>query len=481
MKNKKRIISIVTILVLLISSISMYCSYFVIDDNLENNEIDVDNTIDSGISYYTHYLDYIIANEMDNKKDDIKPSKYYSTKGDLDSDIAKELPASFESLLDNWTYLTKDVSDLKYYAIDTVDNTVVANGSSNLIQRLDNDTISDDYQWYLEVVFNGQGVASFQRGSNTLGYLSDFNQFKKNAVTSLADQSYFSDGYYDNVTIENPRNLRIVYAIPNELSKKSYLVNNYNSTPYSEMVLPYALTIAVIVALIMLIIPTKELEAMQPYKSLLRIKTGIIGFIYIFVAATWLETMAHIIRSTLNGDLGYILRINGASGAASIFVPILNVLGWMVLYSFIMFFVFYVKYVLVNGFGNCFVEHSLCYWSYHKLKSFIKRLTVFDLKDELNIASLKLAGTSSLILYIVLLIFSFNIGFGAYHGLSWLLITLFIPTAVFGTAVLLVVRKILAKIRGDYVVLLDATKTLSNGNFNDEITDDLGVFNSLKE
>ena len=69
------------------------------------------------------------------------------------------------------------------------------------------------------------------------------------------------------------------------------------------------------------------------------------------------------------------------AGAGVAIEPIINVGGWFVFYAMIMYFIFYIKSILV--FGKDFIkEHTLVCSAYHYFKDEIKSLTQFDLKNQ---------------------------------------------------------------------------------------------------
>jgi len=77
-------------------------------------------------------------------------------------------------------------------------------------------------------------------------------------------------------------------------------------------------------------------------------------FIYIILIEMWLAGMTEVLRASWQGTFAWMLRERGMAGAGVALEPLINVGGWFVFYAMIMYFIFYIKSILV--FGKDFIE-----------------------------------------------------------------------------------------------------------------------------
>ena len=109
----------------------------------------------------------------------------------------------------------------------------------------------------------------------------------------------------------------------------------------------------------MLFVPVRKLIEIEPFKTVVKVKLFFMFFIYIILIEMWLAGMTEVLRASWQGTFAWMLRERGMAGAGVAIEPIINVGGWFVFYAMIMYFIFYIKSILV--FGKDFIpENSSC-------------------------------------------------------------------------------------------------------------------------
>lgn len=102
---------------------------------------------------------------------------------------------------------------------------------------------------------------------------------------------------------------------------------------------------------------------------------------------------------------------------------------------------------------------------YSKVLYIISKVIQFDLNDDINKATLKIVAVNFIIISIISLFFVFGVFF----------------SFVYSVIIFILLRKTFTGIKEDYQILLNATKQLSQGNFDVPLNNDIGLFNPLRE
>ena len=271
-------------------------------------------------------------------------------------------------------------------------------------------------------------------------------------------------------------------AIPKKLPTNCYLEELCSKQgSISDVLVTYVFIIVAALAIFMLFVPVRKL--IEPFKTVVKVKLFFMFFIYIILIEMWLAGMTEVLRASWQGTFAWMLRERGMAGAGVAIEPIINVGGWFVFYAMIMYFIFYIKSILV--FGKDFIkEHTLVCSAYHYFKDEIKSLTRFDLKNQKGNIILKLGLISGICIEGILLFVYFFMGIiGNLYYISpriYLIFTCFI-SLICAIIIMLISKKLLSKVSNDYQILLQSAHHLSQGEFNDKINQDLGLFNSLKD
>lgn len=273
-------------------------------------------------------------------------------------------------------------------------------------------------------------------------------------------------------------------AIPKKLPTNCYLEQLCSKQgSISDVLMIYVFIIIAVLVIFMLFVPVRKLIDIEPFKTVVKVKLFFMFFIYIILIAMWLTVMTEVLRASWQGTFAWMLRERGMAGAGVALEPLINVGGWFVFYAMIMYFIFYIKSILV--FGKDFIkEHTLVCSAYHYFKDEIKSLTRFDLKNQKGNIILKLGLISGICIEGILLFVYFFMGIiGNLYYISpriYLIFTCFV-SLVCAIIIMLISKKLLSKVSNDYQVLLQSANHLAQGEFNDKINQDLGLFNSLKD
>ena len=126
---------------------------------------------------------------------------------------------------------------------------------------------------------------------------------------------------------------------------------------------------------------------------------------------------------------------------------------------------FQIKYIFAHGFFRYLKEDTLIGSFLRYIKKKFNQIAEIDMSDNLSKTIMKYVLINTLIVI-------FMITFWAYG---------YILAIIYGFASFFYIKDKVLKIQKDYKKLLEATRELGRGNFDDKINEDVGVFNSLKD
>lgn len=488
MKNKNRLLKIFIFSILIMASLITYLSYGA-KEKSSSTKLDFDNnrgTITEILTSKSILLDM----KIQRKKGNYDLLHYY-VEGDNIDKLNVYDDYSLKDAFNNYIYDLEDENNrqsrgVQYYVYDKTDEKICfTNSKKNLkkaFEKQDKNVLSN-YQWYATIDYDENGNVSLE-GSQS----SDWEgSFYNTSFDQLFKNNYLDEDNSDTInkiTLKNPTNIKVLIAIPKRLPTNCYLEQLCtNKVSMSNVLTTYVFFILAVLIVIMIFVPVRELIHIEPFQSIVKIKLCFMFFIYIIVAAMWIAIMTEILRASWQGTFAWMLREKGMAGAGVAIEPIINIVGWFVFYAMIMYFIFYLKSILV--FGKDFLkEHTLICSIYRYFKDEIKSLTQFDLKNQKGNAIFKLGIISgicieSILLFVYLLMgITGNIYYNSPR--AYLLLTCFL-SFFSAIIIMLIAKKMMTKVTNDYHILLQSANHLSKGEFNDKINQDLGLFNSLKD
>lgn len=488
MKNKNRLLKILLFSVLIIASLVTYLSYGV-KEKTTSTKLDFDNNR-SRITEILTSKSILLDMKIQRRKGNYDLLHYY-VKGDDIDQLNVYDDYSLKDVFNDYIYNLEDENNhetkgIKYYVYDKTDEKIFfTNSKKNLKNAFETQDkkVLNDYQWYATIDYDENGNISLE-GNQT----SDWEgAFYNTSFDQLFKNNYLDEGYSDiinQITINNPTNIKVLIAIPKKLPTNCYLEQLCSKQgSISDVLITYVFIIIAVLVIFMLFVPVRKLIDIEPFKTVVKVKLFFMFFIYIILIAMWLTVMTEVLRASWQGTFAWMLRERGMAGAGVALEPLINVGGWFVFYAMIMYFIFYIKSILV--FGKDFIkEHTLVCSAYHYFKDEIKSLTQFDLKNQKGNIILKIGLISGICIEGILLSVYFFMGItGNLYYTSpsvYLVFTCFV-SLICAIIIMLISKKLLSKVSNDYQVLLQSANHLAQGEFNDKINQDLGLFNSLKD
>ena len=488
MKNKNRLLKILLFSVLIIASLVTYLSYGV-KEKMTSTKLDFDNNR-SRITEILTSKSILLDMKIQRRKGNYDLFHYY-VKGDDIDQLNVYDDYSLKDVFKDYIYNLEDENNhetkgIKYYVYDKTDEKIFfTNSKKNLKNAFETQDkkVLNDYQWYATIDYDENGNISLE-GNQT----SDWEgAFYNTSFDQLFKNNYLDEGNsntINQITLKNPTNIKVLIAIPKKLPTNCYLEELCSKQgSISDVLVTYVFIIVAALVIFMLFVPVRKLIEIEPFKTVVKVKLFFMFFIYIILIAMWLAVMTEVLRASWQGTFAWMLRERGMAGAGVAIEPIINVGGWFVFYAMIMYFIFYIKSILV--FGKDFIkEHTLVCSAYHYFKDEIKSLTQFDLKNQKGNIILKIGLISGICIEGILLFVYFFMGIiGNLYYISpriYLIFTCFI-SLICAIIIMLISKKLLSKVSNDYQVLLQSANHLAQGEFNDKINQDLGLFNSLKD
>lgn len=455
MNKKKIIFTVLTILILLVSSFSLYNCYDIVE-NKNNKSI---NFASNSILYNVFENVYAISYDLENIGKNAALPKY----------ITANKAATNSFYHNNIIYirdLIKEKKNIKYYAQNN-DNSL-GNTNDDIKNIRDNKELKEKYQWYLQISFDENGNFSY----DTLGCLVAATQ-NYELVWNNYKQKHFQYLDYDdeNAIIHNPTNMTIYFAIPykintNSLDTISSLYQQNMSSITIERIFPLVAIAIIAVCLFMLLSPYETVKAIGIFKYPSKIKFEPLAIIIALLTGGLITIIYGLIIDTVNGY--YIDRFNTiANGQYSeLILGSMNVLSWCGLLFLFIFITYYLKAFFKDGFVYSFKNKTACFWLIKKIKILINYVTHFDINDSINKTVLKIIISNLLVILIIRYFFNF--------GILGIVLTFAYTILLFN-----LLKNKLTEIKNDYLVLSNAVKRISNGDFDVEINQDIGLFNSL--
>lgn len=457
MKKKKIIFTVLTIIILLVSSLSLYNCYDIVKDENKKSINFANNSILNNIFENVYAISY----DLENIGKSAALPKYITAN--------KAATNSFYS--NNISYirdLMREKKNIKYYGQGS-DNSL-GNTNDDLKSLRDNKELKEKYQWYLQINFDENGNFSY----DTLGCLVAATQ-NYELVWNNYKQKYFQYLDYDdeNAIIHNPTNLTIYFAVPYKINTNSLdTIASFHqqnmSTITIERIFPIVAIAIIAVCLFMLLSPYETVKEIGIFKYPSKLKLEPLAVIIALLIASLTTIIYGLIIDTLNGY--YIDRFNTiANGQYSeLILGTMNILSWCGLLSLFIFITYYLKSFFKDGIIYSLKNKTVCFWLLEKIKILISYITHFDINDSINKTVLKVIITNFFAIMIIFYFFNFGI----------LGIILIIAYTIFLFNLL---KNKLTEIKNDYLVLSTAVKRISNGDFDVEINQDIGLFNSLGE
>lgn len=331
-----------------------------------------------------------------------------------------------------------------------------------------------DHQMYSTFTYDADGnvTSTGDYVSTDFTYMSAY-QLLKNSIsisTSNARETYEIYGKSipkSQIQLRVPQNLKAEFAIPQNLTENNDIIwYNTENLVHGEMSGRFlAVTCCMMVffiGLYILFYPVSVEQEVNPFAFMRKIKAEIKWAFLGTVLCLAYIGMAFLDVYTMTGELQTALQMLGIPYAELVPV-VLQFIGMMLTGLFTAMGIFEIKYMLTSGFCRYWKEDSLIGSICRSIKRHIGRLSEVDLSDRLDSTLGKYVLIQTVVTGLIVCFWSFGI----------------VLALIYGVVLFLYIRKKLKKVQKDYQVLLKEAHQLADGRFDEELTQDVGIFNAL--
>lgn len=447
MKKSKTIFIIVFTLLLSIMSIGIISFY----DGVKTSGKIIEKPDAYEIDTMTCYLESFILKMSQETNPDYQPYQFQSEDEQENQLVLNEWQTYMESI-------EKDIYNDDYFGF-SIQNTKTGETRTNHQELLDGKNCL-----YEHIIFDENGKVSLHEGNLNYWFNDSllYNMFEDEVL-------WGDDGTevnIDRIQINTPKNLDITFVVSQRLDSNAGIISNtyYQTTrfiPFTMMVLLICLIVSI---LFILIYPIRIVEKVNPFATLKEWKAEILVVIFTGLTTLTVSGCVMITEMTLNNQLSQLLE-KYQIGQVALIENIVNFGIWALMLFIMVCICFLIKYIFVYGLWRYFKEQTLLASLYRYIKHSLLKITDIDLNDSFNRVILRyiLVNTGVIIVLIALG------GFGL------------ILAIVYGFVAFFYLKKEMGYIYDDYGKLLTLTHELGQGHFDEEINENLGIFNSLKD
>lgn len=333
-----------------------------------------------------------------------------------------------------------------------------------------------DHQMYSTFTYDADGnvTSTGDYVSTDFTYMSAY-QLLKNSIsisTSNARETYEIYGKSipkSQIQLRVPQNLKAEFAIPQNLTENNDIIwYNTENLVHGEMSGRFlAVTCCMMVffiGLYILFYPVSVEQEVNPFVFMRKIKAEIKWAFLGTVLCLAYIGMAFLGVYTMTGELQTALQMLGIPYAELVPV-VLQFIGMMLTGLFTAMGIFEIKYMLTSGFCRYWKEDSLIGSICGNVKRRFEKLSEVDLSDKTDTVLLKYVLIQMVIVGVIACFWSFGI----------------VLSVLYSVLLFFYIRKKLKKVQKDYQVLLKEAHQLADGRFDEEIIQDVGIFNALGE
>lgn len=333
-----------------------------------------------------------------------------------------------------------------------------------------------DHQMYSTFTYDADGnvTSTGDYVSTDFTYMSAY-QLLKNSIsisTSNARETYEIYGKSipkSQIQLRVPQNLKAEFAIPQNLTENNDIIwYNTGNLVHGEMSGRFlAVTCCMMVffiGLYILFYPVSVEQEVNPFAFMRKIKAEIKWAFLGTVLCLAYIGMAFLGVYTMTGELQTALQMLGIPYAELVPV-VLQFIGMMLTGLFTAMGIFEIKYMLTSGFCRYWKEDSLIGSICGNVKRRFEKLSEVDLSDKTDTVLLKYVLIQMVIVGVIACFWSFAI----------------VLSVLYSVLLFFYIRKKLKKVQKDYQVLLKEAHQLADGRFDEEIIQDVGIFNALGE
>ena len=461
MKIKKHIASIIILVTLIITSIGTYLCYPFINQATQKSSFesrDISDYMSSYLIEYSYASDFLLKESQD-------PSAsiydyYQSSQDEINADYYYD----FQSAVEDKVNELHQKEDIFFHITDHQSQKQFSNTNDPISQISQNKDLQDKYQWYMQIEFDNKGVPKVTHTND-----EHINIYSLESLFSYST-TFYDDYSQEDITIRYQplQNITITLAVSDQLHMTSqigsYLMNISRSQLYLYS-LPYIFTAIVVCCIVTLCIPMKYLEQSRFLSFMMRIKFAFLALIWGTLAIMMYAGTAIMIAGTIQDQFQYIYQQFAIEAIGPYLTPAINIAYYFIFYLLFIILAYFVKYLFHKGLKKYFWENTCLGWLITHGYQIMNKVIDFDLNDPLNKTVLKIVLFNLLIIAGCSIFFVFGIFFAVFYSII----------------IFILIRKKFQDIQNDYHTLLKATQQLSNGHFDVQINQDIGIFNPLKD
>ena len=370
------------------------------------------------------------------------------------SDSLLDVIDTFKNMLADYDLQLDRQKDFDYTIYDHVTNETYYNNID-----LYHDYDSEEYPWYIKVVYDEKGNAKYsdQNGNDFNYILGDYME-------------YFSDIDVDDQKVSDVMdpisNKTIIYGLKkdnNGFGRYNYLTSLTYEKTLMYSIVPCALGV-ILMMLLVLFIPYQYEKESTKLNFVANIKFGILAFVITWIVLlfgmlgvwclvqipyTSIENFAKEFRMTVDN----IELLRDVCLFVSIVVELLMVI--IVTYVF--------KVMFKKGIGTYFKENTILGYIVSKSSVLYHKIVTFDFSDPVLLIVLK----GSLIIMAICISTSLLLGVSLAYG--------FIVTLIIS----IVNYLFISKVKKDHDALLDITSRIADGDFDVKANDNMIYFKEV--
>lgn len=460
MKIKQHIASFIILIILLITSIGTYLCYPLINQAIQKSNFektDISDYVTSHLVEYSYASDFLLKQNQDPSASLLD---YYQSPPDDFNEAYYDFQYQIENKLNEF----HQKEDIFFHIINNQTQQQFSNTKDSITQISTNKNLQKKYQWYMQVQFNEKGIPSIISTSD-----KEYNIYSLDSLFSYT-QTYFDENTQKDVTLHYQplQNITITLAVSDQLHMTSPIGSYLLNTSRSQLHLysfPYIFTAIFICSIVTLCIPMKYLLQNRFLTFVMRIKFAFLAIMWITLATIMYLGTAIILSGTIQDQFPYFFQQFGIEAMEPYLTPLVNIIYFFIFYLLFVIFAYFIKYLFHKGLKAYFKENTCTGWIITQGYGLMNKVIQFDLEDSINKTVLKIVLFNMLIIAGCSLFFVFGIFFAV----------------VYSIIIFILIRKKFIDIQTDYHTLLQATKQLSQGDFDVQINQDIGIFNPLKD
>ncbi|MBQ7889357.1 MAG: HAMP domain-containing histidine kinase [Erysipelotrichaceae bacterium] len=269
--------------------------------------------------------------------------------------------------------------------------------------------------------------------------------------------------------------MEMIIAVPVELEQGDLLYSAgqvYLDYIFSRYLAVFAIMICVIVFGISLFLPLSVYREVEWVKRLLNIKFEILAVLETLGLIPGMALILTIAAHTVDGGIQELITEFQMEQWMNEITLLLNGGLWFVYLAMVMFAAMMIRWIWNKGLFRYLKENTCVAWviglivlMVRGIVGLFEKIFSFDLKNPVNQLVVKIVGINFIVVVVLCCIFPAGI----------------FLAALYSAALFFFLKAKLTSIQKDYLKVLETTRTLSAGNFNVSIEENVGVFTSLKD